>query len=61
MNSQKFAGYLCVIWSVIFVHLETRFFGSNWFPESNQELIWDGVCMAVNFIGIFLIFKKSKP
>jgi len=58
MSKRKVAGILMFIWSAIFVHVETVMFGSNFYPASLNELVCDGISLAVCLYGCYLILTK---
>jgi len=60
MNNRKIAGILIFIWAAIFVHIETKMFGNNWYPQTMSELICDAISLAASFYGWYLILTK-KP
>lgn len=60
MTNRKVAGILLMIWAIIFANIETVMFGNNCFPKSIAELICDGISLAVNLYGLYLLLTK-KP
>lgn len=55
----RIIGIICIIWSMIFGHLETVHFGNNWFPQTNDEIICDITSFMLCVAGIVLIMRKQ--
>lgn len=50
---------LCII-SLIFVEVETRYFGYNWFSKTIQEAVCDSIAVAIMATGFVMIWKSKK-
>lgn len=60
--NRKKAGYLFIFFSIIFVSVETNYFGNNMTPQSLEELFCDMLSLSINFYGLYLLFTKPpKP
>jgi hypothetical protein len=49
-----------LIWTVIFGHLETKYFGNNWLPQTNEEIICDLTSLFLCIAGCILLSQKRK-
>jgi len=52
------AGVLTILMAVMFVCSETTYFGNNFFPQSPEECICDGIVFILLAIGLSLTAKE---
>lgn len=52
-------GYILILISVIFVTVETAFFGFNLFANSNAEKVADFIAISLCLAGVALIVKEK--
>ena len=55
----KWYGIAIIVVVVIHGRMATNFFGNNWFPQSEAEVISDGICLVALALGV-LIFTLGK-
>jgi hypothetical protein len=53
-------GIICLIWAIIFGLLETKYFGNNWLPQTNEEIICDLTSILLCIAGNILFWQKRK-
>jgi len=58
MKLTRIYGAICIVFGVIFAHLETIRFGSNMWPETNEELLCDIASLLLVIAGSILIHKR---
>jgi hypothetical protein len=51
----KWYGIAIIGMLIVHGHLATRFFGNHWFPQSEAEVISDGICLVVLALGGLII------
>lgn len=49
-----------ILLGFLYLHMETRFFGSNWAPTSAEEVLADGIGAIIVAIGIANLGDKNK-
>ena len=54
---KRILGFTCLIWAVIFGHLETKHFGNNWLPQTNEEIICDLTSLLLCIAGSVLLWQ----
>lgn len=57
---KKTIGFICGIWAFIFARLETKHFGNNMFPQTNEEIICDITALLLCICGGILFWQKSE-
>jgi len=57
---RKLFGWICVLWSILFAHIETKYFGVNLYPKTKEELFCDITCALLGVCGI-IILKTTNP
>lgn len=60
MSNRKIAAVMIIFWAAVFVHLETKMFGSNWYPKTIAELVCDSIGLAASCYGWYLMFTKKS-
>jgi len=53
-------GIICLIWAVVFGRLQTEYFGNNWLPKTNEEIMCDLTALLLCICGSVLIWQKRK-
>ncbi len=53
-------GVIYLVWAIIFGYLETKHFGNNWLPQTNEEIICDLTSLLLCTAGIVLFWRKRK-
>lgn len=51
----KVMGYLICALGMAYLYMETRFFGSNWWPTCPEEVIADGIGAIICCIGLAVV------
>jgi hypothetical protein len=59
MKKQKIIGCTLMLLALIFCHVETVYFGSNFLPQSGMELLCDIVSILILILGIHYISKSE--
>jgi hypothetical protein len=59
MKTEKIIGCTLMLLALIFAHVETVYFGSNFLPQSGMELLCDVISILIMISGIHYI-SKSK-
>jgi len=57
---RKFFGIICILFSGYFAHEETQYFGNNFFPNTNAELMCDIVSLLLCFSGAMIFWSDFK-
>lgn len=57
---RRILGIVCLICAIIFGYLETKHFGNNWLPQTNEEIICDLTSLLLFMVGSFLFLQKRK-
>lgn len=60
MTNRTVKGLLMMAASFIWATLETKYFGSNYWPESIAELICDGISLIGCFTGLYFMMTKTQ-
>lgn len=55
----KIVGFIIILWAIVFAHLETEYFGGNFFPNSKEELICDITALLLGLCGYNIYKRKS--
>jgi len=45
--------YLIIVFAILFCTMETKYFGYNWSPQSDEEIICDGISLLLFSLGIW--------
>ena len=52
-------GFILIMWAAAFATLETRYFGHNWTPQSNEEIVCDLTALLLMIAGHILLWQKQ--
>ncbi len=53
-------GRLKILMALIFCALETKYFGGNWTPQSNAELLADGFSVLIAVVGLAVMSFENR-
>ncbi len=54
MNARKLSGVVVMLAAFFYSRLSTEFFGNNWWPQSAEELVTDGLGLVVMALGLLI-------
>lgn len=57
---KQFFGLLCMLLSQVFWFWETKHFGSNWAPQTLEELLCDATAAHLFVCGAYIFFTKKE-
>lgn len=59
MTTRKIAGLMVMVGAAIYARIETSHFGNNWLPQSDAEVIADGLALVTCAIGVAMFWGGS--
>lgn len=57
---RKIFGAFCILFAVIFTHLETKHFGNNFFPNTTEEIMCDLIALFLAIAGHIIYWPKFE-
>jgi len=57
---RKIFGAVCILFAVIFAHLETKHFGNNFFPNTKEEIMCDLMTLFLAISGHIIYWSKFE-
>jgi len=55
---RKLFGIICIVFSIVFGWQETKYFGNNFFPQSNAEIMCDLATLMIAISGHIIFWSK---